>query len=121
MSSNSGVHMSRSFYDLMQYPPFKKAVQQENKEEFEKILFELGFDLEQGYEIIEILHRPITTNQAWYGSRIEGMERTDPVYIKSGNASRDAIIASSSDPTLRAELNMMCRTGQSDVAFFDKE
>ena len=115
MSSN--VHYALSFYDLMQYPPFKVAVVNEDKELMEKILWEAGMDLEQGYELVSILHRPSTTKQAWMGLRVEGFERGDDDYIKNGKPSMDAIIASCKDPSKRVMLKMLNPQGHNEQSW----
>jgi hypothetical protein len=115
----SQVHYALSFYDLMQYAPFKEAVKNEDKEAMEKILWEAGVDLKQGYEIVSILHRPNTTKQAWFGCRIEGYERVDAEWLGKGKASLDAVIASCTDPSKRIALRMLNPEGYNEQSWDD--
>lgn len=107
------IPYSLSFYDLMQYKPFKKAVESNDKESFNKIIYTAGMEIAHGYEIVEILHRPVSDKTPWFGPRIEGMERTDDEWIKTNLCSLDAIIASVPDYNKRVELKMMSRTSDS--------
>jgi hypothetical protein len=113
----SQVHYALSFYDLMQYAPFKEAVKNEDKEAMEKILWEAGVDLKQGYEIVSILHRPNTTNEPWFGCRIEGFQRIDKAWLDGGAATLEAHIAACTDPSKRTELRLLNPEGYADYSF----
>lgn len=114
------VHKSLSFYTMMQYPPFKKAVEQEDKETFEKIIFEAGIDTAQPYQVVSCEHRPVADKPFIFnGPRVEGSERTDLKYLSSGIASKEAHIDAIQDPTLRATLMSMGREGASDRTWAD--
>lgn len=98
-----------SFYVLMQYPPFKKAIDTSNQKEFEKIIYEAGIDVKHGYEIVSCEHRPNPDKPfVWHGPRVEGYERLDEDYIKSGIASWEAILETC-DKELRIDLKTMGR------------
>jgi len=88
----------------MQLPDFKLAVKLEDKVAMEKILWNLGIDTTKEYAIREVLHRPLTRNEPWFGSRIEAFERVDHEWIRGGHASLGAIAHSSSDKSLTREL-----------------
>lgn len=104
------VERAVSLYDLLQFKESKDAVVGSNKKELEKILYTIGFDVEKGYTITEsIKHRANSTNQEVFCPRIEGFERSDEKWLKSGNASDDAIIGYCKDPHLRAQLKYMGR------------
>jgi len=103
----SGVHYAKSFYDLMQNAEFKKAVVEEDKKKMEELLFSIGFDVEQGYDLVSVLHRPETTKQPWMGLRAEGYEREDKDWLDSPYASLEAHIAACPDASKRVHLAML--------------
>jgi len=103
----SGVHYAKSFYDLMQNAEFKKAVVEEDKKKMEELLFSIGFDISQGYDLVSVLHRPETTKQPWMGVRVEGFERTDKAWLDSPYASLEAHIGACPDASKRVHLAML--------------
>lgn len=100
---------SISLFDLMSDPLVKKVIKEENKEELNKILYKLGFDITQEIEYVDCFHRPLTQkgNDPVYGTMIMGEERRDPVWLQSGNASWEQRIAMTEDANLRFELRSM--------------
>jgi hypothetical protein len=84
------VYHNVSFYDLLQYPLFKMAAKQDDKELMKKIFWEAGIDTTQEWSLHECNHRPVTSKQPWYGLRVEGFERLDKEYLASGLASFEA-------------------------------
>ena len=80
-----------SFYDLIQYPLFKMAAKQNDKELMKKIFWEAGIDTTKEFELVEVLHRPITRKEPWFGLRVHGKERLDAEWLASGAASEDAM------------------------------
>jgi hypothetical protein len=112
-----------SLFDLKKVPGAVGIIQRNNKKEVEALLNQYGFDVDAGYEFEDCWHRPLTQvgNQAVYGVRIVGLERTDPSWIKSGNASWEARVEALSDPELRADLKKMGRVSCEDRAFTDEE
>lgn len=111
------VPIQRSFHILMRYEPFKKAVEENNQKEFEKILWEAGVDTYLPYEIISCQHRPNPNNPLVFnGPLVTGTERSDKEYLKSGIASWEVIVESC-DAGLRADLKLMGREGSSERAF----
>lgn len=114
------VEKSVSLYDLMQFPDSKEAVVSQNKEVLGKILYNIGFDISKGYEITEsVKHRACSTNQEVFCPRIEGFERSDKEWLKSGNASDDAILGYCSDPHLRAHLRVIGQRANHTAAVID--
>ena len=96
-----------SFYDLNQVTGFKSAKETNNKEEFERILYENGADLSFGYRVLNCLHRPRTSPIEYDGLMVRFVERMDKAWLKSGAASLEAIIDSSKDRSLIKELNSL--------------
>jgi hypothetical protein len=101
-----------SFYTLMQYPPFKEAVEKEDTETFNKIIHASGIDTDLPFEIVVCTHRPNAEKPfTWNGPRVEGIERTDEVWMKSSNCSFENKVEQSDDKSLRVELKVMSREG----------
>lgn len=97
------VHYSLSFYDLLQYPLFKMAAKQDDKELMKKIFHEAGIDTSKEFELVEVLHRPTTSKEPWFGLRVQGEERLDREWLEGGIASFEARTYTT-DASLRAEL-----------------
>lgn len=98
-----GVSYSLSFYDLLQYPLFKMAAKQDDKELMKKIFHEAGIDTNKEFELVEVLHRPVSSKEPWFGLRVHGEERLDREWLESGVASFEARTYTT-DVSLRAEL-----------------
>ena len=96
--------MNISFTDLLTLPDFKLASKVNDTEAMNRILYNLGMDVEKGYELNFCTHRALTTNIPQENYLVMGWERLDDAHIKSGNASLNAIIASSEDESLQKEL-----------------
>lgn len=105
-----------SFSDLMLDEAFKEAITTNNEKVFKELLFLIGFDTEAPYEVVSCLHRN-AQNKAVDGPRLEGYERLDDAWIKSGYASQEAIIASSPDDNLRHTLRKMSKQVCVDKGF----
>lgn len=103
----SGVHYAKSFYDLMQNEEFKSSVVNEDKKKMEELLFSIGFDIEQGYDLVSVLHRPETTKQPWMGVRVEGYEREDKDWLSGPYSTLEAHIAACPDASKRVALQML--------------
>jgi hypothetical protein len=63
--------------DMEQHPLWKKAWIGQDKEAFDKILHDLGADLDYGYDFRVCLYRSRMTNKVEYGVRVGFKERTD--------------------------------------------
>jgi len=105
----SGVHYSLSFHFMMEkVEGFKECVEVGDKEKFEEFLYALGMDVSQGYDVVSVEHRPYKDKPfKWFGPRVEGFERTDQVYLKSGAASLEAHIGACPDASKRVHLAML--------------
>lgn len=119
------VPIQRSFHILMRYEPFKKAVEENNQQEFENILWQAGVDIELPYEVISCEHRvyPDSDNPLRFnGPCVFATERRDKEWLKGGVASWNAIVESC-DAGLRADLKVMGRQSGTDRAFdkYDSE
>lgn len=117
------VQRAISTYDLLCYKEAKDAVQKEDKIELEKILYALGLDISEPYELEVVSHRPLMKkdNEPWYGPRYVGNERQDKAYLDSGNSTWENKIDACRDPELRAELINMNKTGTSDKVWLNEE
>lgn len=71
-----------------------------------QLLYKLGVDTSMGVEVIECQHRNLQ-GKVVDGKLFMGFERLDRDWVKSGNASLEAFIASSNDPTLGKEIVTM--------------
>jgi len=111
-----------SFYDLMQYAEAKQAILDNDEKAMKKVLYSLGLDTNEYYEIVDCYHRPLTKkdNEPWYGSRYVGVERQDKAYLESGNSSWENIVDSSGDIGLKLQLEQMSKQGSSEKAFTSK-
>lgn len=111
-----------SFYDLMQYPEAKKAILDNDEKAMKKVLYSLGLDTNEYFEIVDCYHRPLTKkgNEPWYGSRYVGVERQDKAYLESGNSSWENIVDSTVDIGLKLQLEQMSKQGSSEKAFTSK-
>lgn len=63
--------------DMERHPLWDKAWKGQDKEAFEKILNDLGADLDYGYDFRVCLYRSRMTNKVEYGVRVGFRERTD--------------------------------------------
>ena len=71
-----------------------------------QLLYKLGVDTSMSVEVIECQHRNLQ-GKVVEGKLFMAFERLDREWVKSGNASLDAFIASSNDPTLGKEIAVM--------------
>lgn len=116
------VEKSISFYVLMQDEALKQAVNMNDEETIIEALYQLGIDTSKPYEYVSCEHRPIPSKPfIWNGPRIEGFERLDKEWVKSGYASLDAIIASDDDPSKRYMLRSMRAERNSESIFDSKD
>lgn len=99
----SGVPYSLSFYDLLQYPLFKIAAKQDDKVLMKEIFYQAGMNTDEPFEIIEILHRPVTDKEPWFGLRVHGVERLDREWLSTTIASYEAQLYTK-DESLASEL-----------------
>lgn len=71
-----------------------------------QLLYKLGVDTSMSVEVVECQHRNLQ-GKVVDGKLFMAFERLDREWIKSGNASLEAFIASSNDPTLGKEIVTM--------------
>lgn len=100
------IPYSVSYHELLKYPPFAKALEDNNSEEINNIYYLAGIDTSLPFELRECLHRVVGTNTPWFGFRVEGMERVDQVWKESGIASLEAQTFTT-DTSLRDELRSL--------------
>ena len=115
------VPRSLSFVDIAKIPNGVAIMQRNNKDEIDNLLFQLGFDTRIGWELVECHHRPLTSNKAVFGFRVEGVERCDPAWVNSDNSSLESRIENVADPHLREALMEMSKTGTADKAFTNED
>lgn len=80
-----------SFFDLQRLPEFNSVLMKEDIITFERLLYENGADIDKGYYVRDCIHRPRTSNEIYYGFRVEFSERCDSQWLASGAASEDAM------------------------------
>lgn len=85
--------------------------------QFAKILFTNGMDITRPYEVVECQHRNLQ-NQVVTGYRVEGSERTDFEWRRSGAASIGAYLYSTDDIFMKEDMRRMSRRSESD--YFEK-
>lgn len=73
------------------YPEITYTWVNENKKEFEDILYSLGMDIKTPYETQENVQHRNRFNKVVQCDRWVGNERTDKEWVKSGYASQEAI------------------------------
>jgi hypothetical protein len=100
---SDGAPYSLSFYDLLQFPLFKVAAKQDDKGLMKTIFYEAGIDTSKEFELVEVLHRPASSKEPWFGLRVQGEERLDKVWLESGVASLEAKLFTK-DKSLRDTL-----------------
>lgn len=110
------VDFSLSISDLLLVDGFKEAVEANDIQTVNRILFENGMEVGKKYNIRTIRHRNLQGKEV-FCPRFEGQERIDNVWVKTGAASMDAIIANSNDPHMRKELRIMSYQVQQDRAW----
>lgn len=99
-----------SFVDLERHPDWESAWKSQDRDKVEKILYAMGCDIDNGWEIEVNSHRTRTTNQIEYGPRFVFKERVDPVWQKTG-MSVDDIARNSTDVDMRIDLMTMNNVG----------
>jgi hypothetical protein len=75
--------------DMEQHPLWEEAWIGQDQSKFEQILFEMGADLDYGYDFRVCNYRARTTNQTEYGVRVGFKERTDKRWMSEMMAIED--------------------------------
>lgn len=99
-----------SFVDVENVVGFQEAWKTQDKDKVEAILFSLGVDLENGYEIEINTHRTRISQQIEYGPRFSFSERKDKTWQQTGMSIEDQI-ANCTDISLQIMLKGMSKRG----------
>lgn len=81
--------------------------------QFAKILYTNGMDITRPYEIVKCQHRNLR-NQVVDCYRVEGSERTDFEWRRTGAASINAYLYSTDDIFMKEDMRRMSRRSESD-------
>ena len=115
------MHRSISFYDLLLFDQSKQIVMEGKDVELLKLLHDIGFDItkELNYELC--YHRPMSTNQVFYGDRIVGAERIDLEWLESEYCTMEnrLEIAGMRDLELQRDMIEMMQVGNWTAAFIE--
>ena len=68
--------------DLELHPLWEKAWIGQDKATFEQVIYDMGADLNYGYEFSICLHRARTNNKVEHGMRVAFKERTDREWMR---------------------------------------
>ena len=98
---------SLSLYNLFTNKEFKIAYLAGDKKKVNELLHSVGVDLEQGWCIVDRVHRPLGSKVVVKGAVLLYKERTDDKWIKGGYASMEAVIRSTGDLDTRIEMMRM--------------
>lgn len=77
--------------DLELHPQWDEAWSKQDKQLFEKVLFDLGADVSFGYDFTVCLYRSRMTNKVEYGLRASFKERTDAWWTKNMMDTTDVV------------------------------
>lgn len=77
--------------DMEQHPLWEEAWLGQDQKKFEKILYDLGADLNFGYDFRVCMYRARTTNKTEYGVRVGFKERTDKHWMNTMMGIEDVI------------------------------
>lgn len=117
----SAVGRNISFYLLMQDKEAKAIIESGDEEKFKELLFKWGCDTSEPYEIVSCAHRPIENDPLVFnGPMVKSVERQDPSWINSGNATFEAIVAARNDDSFTNEIKRMSKQ-TCDAAFRSKD
>lgn len=111
---------SLSLYNLFTNKEFKIAYLAGDKKKVNELLHTVGVDLEQGWCIVDRLHRPLGSKVVVNGAVLLYKERTDDKWIKGGAASMEAVIRSTKDSDTRAVMLGMQEAYMSTGKVIDK-
>ena len=99
-----------SFHDMEQVPGWIEAWKEQDEEKVNKILYSVGVDIQNGWEIEVNTHRTRISKQVEYGPRFSFSERTDKIWQKTGMSIEDQI-ANCGDISLQNMLSGMNKFG----------
>jgi hypothetical protein len=107
----------------MQDEETAKVIKSGNELAFEKILYEKwGVEIGEPWQVLSCHHRPLEQSpETFNGPMVIGVERLDPEYIASGNASFEAQVAARDDISLMMDIKRIGRQGSSEKAFSSRD
>lgn len=77
--------------DLERHPLWEKAWLGQDQKSFEKVLFQMGADLDYGYEFTVCNYMPRTSNRSEYGMRVSFKERQDKWWVNNMMCTSDIV------------------------------
>lgn len=98
-----------SFEDLKGWKNWDEVWKSMDISKVEELLYEAGVDLNYGWTIAVVNHRPRTSNKPFYGPRFQFKSRLDKEWVGKGMLSIEDIIENCTDPQLRTEMIMISR------------
>jgi hypothetical protein len=96
------------------------AAKMNDEKVMKDIFYAGGIDTSQEFKIREVLHRPCTSNEPWFGLRVEGLERLDQEWRHSGSCSLEAYLYSE-DQSLTDELNSLDPWKSKNRSLYEEE
>lgn len=109
-----------SFGDLQLLPEFRLCLMRQDKDTFERILWENGLDVSSGYNVKKSHHRLRTSNSSYYGFRVEARERTDLAWKHSGACSMEAYCHTKDFSLTKELINLDPRAARYNRDTFDE-
>lgn len=99
-----------SFHDMEQVPGWIEAWKNQDEEQVEALLYSVGVDIQNGWEIEVNTHRTRLSQQVEYGPRFSFSQRKDKEWEKTGMSIEDQI-ANCGDISLQLMLKGMSKRG----------
>ncbi len=96
-----------SLYNLFDVNEFKVAYLTGDKKKVDELLYTVGVDLDEGWCVVNRLHRPLGSNEVVQGGVLLYKERVDPEWTKGEYVSMEALIRGTRDPSVRSEMMIM--------------
>lgn len=96
-----------SFVDLEKDPEWLVAWRGQDSDKVDQLLYKYGCDLEYGWDVEVVLHRPRTSNAAEYGPKINFKERGDKEWLPY--MSTEDMVANTKDSYMKADLMVMSK------------
>lgn len=105
-----------SAIDLEKHPEWKKAWKNQDKTLMAKILYDMGADLEYGYNFAVCYHRPRTSKETVNAFRVSFRERRDHEWVMSMMELED-VIRVTEDRGMRQDMMQMSKRLSSGGTF----
>lgn len=77
--------------DMERHPLWDKAWKCQDQKAFEQIMYDLGADLDYGYDFRVCIYRSRMTNKVEYGVRVSFKERTDKWWVDNMMCASDIV------------------------------